>query len=130
MNKQLEHLCKAIEKHRDLMWDAEKYIWEHPELGFKEWQTHAYLKENMEKLGYTLKEAGDIPGFTAEIDTGKEGPTVVVIAEMDSIVNFSHPACNEKILLFAVVCILQFPNRHPVKMKISGETVNFFQQFG
>ncbi|MBR5231171.1 MAG: amidohydrolase [Clostridia bacterium] len=96
MNKQLEHLCKAIEKHRDLMWDAEKYIWEHPELGFKEWQTHAYLKENMEKLGYTLKEAGDIPGFTAEIDTGKEGPTVVIIAEMDSIVNFSHPACNKE----------------------------------
>lgn len=96
MNKSMQRLFDAIEKHRDLMWDAEKYIWEHPETGFREWKTHAYLKEQMEKLGYTLKEAGDIPGFTAEIDTGREGPTVVIMAEMDSIVNFSHPECNKE----------------------------------
>ncbi|MBQ1946961.1 MAG: amidohydrolase [Clostridia bacterium] len=96
MNENLNKLFTAIEKHRDLMWDAEKYIWEHPETGFKEWLTHAYLKEQMEKLGYTLHEAKDIPGFSAEIDTGKEGPTVVIMAEMDSIVNFSHPACNKE----------------------------------
>jgi len=96
MNEHLNKLFTAIEKHRDLMWDAEKYIWAHPETGFKEWLTHAYLKEQMERLGYTLHEAKDIPGFSAEIDTGKEGPTVIIMAEMDSIVNFSHPACNKE----------------------------------
>lgn len=96
MNEAMNKLFTAIEKHRELMWAAEKYIWEHPETGYKEWQTHAYLKKRMEKLGYTLKEAGDIPGFTAEIDTGREGPTVVIMAEMDSIVNFSHPECNKE----------------------------------
>ena len=49
MNENLNKLFTAIEKHRDLMWDAEKYIWEHPETGFKEWLTHAYLKEQMEE---------------------------------------------------------------------------------
>lgn len=96
MNTQMQSLFHAIEKHRDLMWAAEAYIWAHPETGYKEWQTHAYLKENMEKLGYTLHEAGDIPGFIAELDTGRKGPTVVVMAEMDSIVNFSHPDCNKE----------------------------------
>ena len=96
MNEAMNKLFTAIENHRELMWEAEKYIWEHPETGYKEWQTHAFLKEHMEKLGYTLKEAGDIPGFTAEIDTGREGPTVVIMAEMDSIVNFSHPECNKE----------------------------------
>lgn len=96
MKQLLEHICTLVENQRDLMWAAEKQIWENPETGYKEWKTHAYLKGIMESLGYTLKEAGDIPGFTADIDTGIPGPTVCVMAEMDSIVNFSHPDCNKE----------------------------------
>jgi len=96
MEELLHYITKLVENYRDLMWAAEKQIWENPETGYKEWKTHAYLKKTMEALGYTLKEAGDIPGFTADLDTGVPGPTVCVMAEMDSIVNFSHPACNKE----------------------------------
>jgi amidohydrolase len=85
-------LCKWIDKHFDLMDAVEKEIWEHPETGYKEWRTHAYVKQQMEALGYRITEVGDIPGLMTEIDTGRPGPTVAVMAELDSIVNTSHPA--------------------------------------
>ena len=96
MENKLQKMNALIEKHRDVMWAAEEYIWKNPETGYKEWKTHAYLKGVMEKLGYTIREADDIPGFVADLDTGKPGPTVCVMAEMDSIVNFSHPECNKE----------------------------------
>ena len=34
--------------------DALDYIWANPEIGYKEWKTHKYLKDAFEKLGYTL----------------------------------------------------------------------------
>ena len=41
-------LCKWIDKHFDLMDAVEKEIWAHPETGYKEWRTHAYVKQQME----------------------------------------------------------------------------------
>ena len=83
-----------IEKYRQSILDAEDYIWANPETGYKEWKTHAYLKEQFEKLGYNIIEAGDIPGFYTEIDTGVAGPTVAVFGELDALIVPNHPNCN------------------------------------
>lgn len=87
MNKYKEY----VEKHRQLIFDAVDYIWKHPETGYKEWKTHVYLKEAFEALGYQLTEAGNIPGFTTLIDTGRPGPTVAVFGELDSLLCGTHP---------------------------------------
>ena len=84
----------ALEKHRGLVLDALDYIWKNPETGYKEWKTHAYLEEAFAKLGYELTLAGDIPGFTAMVDTGREGPTVAVFGEMDALICENHPECD------------------------------------
>ena len=52
--------------------------------------------EQFEKLGYTLTYAEGITGFTAEVDTGKEGPTLLIMGEMDSIICPSHPESDPK----------------------------------
>ena len=80
-----------VEKHRQLILDAFEHIWKNPELGYQEWKTHAYMEEAFAKLGYELTLAGDIPGFYAEVDTGREGPTVAIFAELDGLVCSSHP---------------------------------------
>ncbi|MBQ8588860.1 MAG: amidohydrolase [Firmicutes bacterium] len=80
-----------VEKHRQLILDAVDYIWKHPETGYREWKTHAYLKDAFLKLGYELTEAGNIPGFTALLDTGRPGPTVAVFGELDSLLCGTHP---------------------------------------
>lgn len=86
----------AIEKNRFLIEDAFDFLWAHPETGYKEWETHKYLKNIFESLGYDLTEAGNIPGFCAEADTGLPGPTLLVFAEMDALVIPSHPEADPK----------------------------------
>ncbi|MBQ3107458.1 MAG: amidohydrolase, partial [Firmicutes bacterium] len=85
-----------VEKHRELILEAERYLWKHPETGFREWTAHAYLTEAYEALGYELTPAGNIPGFTAELDTGRPGPVVAVFGEMDSLLCETHPEADPK----------------------------------
>ncbi|MBQ9756726.1 MAG: amidohydrolase [Clostridia bacterium] len=81
----------AVDKHRSLIFDAERYIWKNPETGFKEYKTTAYLAEKFTALGYELTYADGITGFYTTFDTGKKGPTVLVLGELDSIICPSHP---------------------------------------
>ena len=92
-----ELLYAAVDEYRDLILEAERYIWEHPETGFREWNTHAYLKEKLTALGYTgFVEAGDIPGFYLDIDSGRPGPKIGIFAEMDALLIPEHPQSDPK----------------------------------
>lgn len=90
-----EKLGAFVEKNRAKIIEAEKFIWDNPETGFKEWKTSKYLEEEFEKLGYKLKKAGNIPGFTADIDTGKPGPRILIFGELDSLICTDHPDAKE-----------------------------------
>ena len=89
-------LAHAVDAEKDNVLAAERYIWRHPETGYREWNTHKYLKEHFERLGYTVTEAGNIPGFITELDTGRPGPTLGIFAEMDSLIVPTHPECDPK----------------------------------
>ena len=52
----LQAMLKGVENHRETILAAERHIWKNPETGYREWKTHAYLKEQYEKLGYTVVE--------------------------------------------------------------------------
>ena len=86
----------AVDKHRDSILETERYIWNNPETGYKEWKTHAHLKAKYEALGYEIHEAGNVPGFYVDIDTGKEGPCVLVLGEMDSVICPEHPESDKE----------------------------------
>ena len=95
MNQErVKQLKDIVAGQRDLMFTAERQIWKHPETGYREWKTHAYLKEEFEKLGYQLTEAGNIPGFYTDIDTGRPGPKLLIMGEMDSLIVSTHPECD------------------------------------
>ncbi len=87
----MEKIIKAVEKYRKLILDAESYIWQNPETGYKEFKTTKYLAEKYKELGYELNFAENITGFYTTIDTGKEGPTILILAELDSIICPNHP---------------------------------------
>ena len=92
----METLMKIVESGRDLMFAAERHIWANPETGYREWKTTAYLEAEYEKLGYTLHKAGNIPGFYTDIDTGRPGPKLCVMGEMDSLLVSNHPECDKE----------------------------------
>ena len=97
MNARQEQIVKNVDKHRSLILEAERWIWAHPQTGYTEWEAHNYLVVKYEELGYEVKLAGkipgfgDIPGFWADLDTGKPGPTVAVFGELDALDIANHP---------------------------------------
>ena len=94
MKQSLDTVLQAVEAYQDTILAAERHIWKNPESGYKEWKTHAYLKAKYEELGYTVTEAGNIPGFWTDVDTGRPGPCVAVFGEMDSLIIPTHPECD------------------------------------
>ena len=87
----MENVINAVEKYRSLILEAERYIWKNPETGYKEYKTSKYLAEKFEALGYKLTYADGITGFITRIETGKEGPEVLILGELDSIICPEHP---------------------------------------
>lgn len=81
----------AVEKHRKLILDAERYIWNNPETGYREIKTTTYMAEAFRTLGYDLVMADGITGFYTELDTGRPGPALLILGELDSILCPEHP---------------------------------------
>ena len=86
----MRDIIAAVEKHTQLILDAERFIWQHPETGYKEFKTSAYMAEAFEKLGYDLVMAEGITGFYTVLDTGKPGPEILILAELDSVICPEH----------------------------------------
>ena len=84
-------IIEAVENNRKLILDTERYIWNNPETGYREWKTSKYLAEAFKSLGYELTMAENIPGFYTDIDTGKPGPKILILGEMDSLICKDHP---------------------------------------
>lgn len=90
----MKDLKNAVLRHRELILEAERYIWNHAETGYKEFESSAYMEKVFKALGYELTMAEGITGFYTVLDTGKEGPTVLVLGELDSIICPEHPEAN------------------------------------
>lgn len=88
-----EVMYQTIESYQNTILEAERYIWKNAESGYREWKTHAYMKQQFEALGYAVTEVGNIPGFYVDVDTGVPGPTLGIFAEMDSLIVPTHAEC-------------------------------------
>ena len=80
----MKEIISLVEKYKQLILDAERYIWNNPETGYKEFKTSAYMKNVFESLGYELILAEGITGFYTIFDTGRPGPEILILAELDS----------------------------------------------
>ena len=97
MNSTLKkNILQKTKKYLPHMVEAEQSIWSHPQTGFHEWDAHNYLVEKFLKLGFEVTEVGDIPGFYFDIDSGKEGPAIAILGELDAIILAEHPDCDPK----------------------------------
>ncbi len=92
----MNELNLAVEKHTKLILEAERYIWQHPETGYKEFETSAYMEDTFKKLGYELVLADGITGFYTVLDTRRPGPEILILAELDSIICPEHKDANPK----------------------------------
>lgn len=90
----MNELNAAVEKYKQLILDTERYVWKHAETGYKEFETSAYMAKTFENLGYELTMAEGITGFYTVLDTGKPGPKILILGELDSIICPEHKDAN------------------------------------
>ena len=91
MNK----LFSLADKHEKLIRDAHDFLWANPETGFKEFKTSKYMEEKFIELGYDIVKAENITGFYTTIDTGRPGPTLLILGELDAVICPSHPEADK-----------------------------------
>ena len=84
-------ITAALEAAKETVLAIERHIWQNPETGYREEKTARYLADRFEELGYTLTYADGIPGFYTVVDTGNEGPELLILGELDSVICPTHP---------------------------------------
>jgi metal-dependent amidase/aminoacylase/carboxypeptidase family protein len=47
----VKDLINAVEQYKELILNAERWIWAHPETGYREVETSAYMAEQFRALG-------------------------------------------------------------------------------
>ena len=92
----MQKIFDAVDKYRTLILEAERYIWDNPETGYKEYKTSKYMEDKFSDLGYDIVKADGITGFYARLDTGREGPELLILAELDSIICPAHPDADKE----------------------------------
>ena len=90
----MHKLIEVVPQFEEIMEKAFRFFWENPETGYREWKGHKYLAEAFRDLGYELTEAGNIPGFYTDVVTGRPGPLVLVMGELDALICRTHPECD------------------------------------
>ena len=63
MTERQQQLVQNVEKHRQMILDAERWLWAHPQTGYTEWEAHNYLVEKYEALGLFPHPGWQYPRF-------------------------------------------------------------------
>jgi len=71
-------------------------VFSHPELGFRETYTAGLMVHRLESLGLQPETGLALTGVRAVLDTGRPGPTVAIMGEMDAVVCHQHPAADRQ----------------------------------
>lgn len=71
-------------------------IYQHPELGYKEIRTAGKIKEILESEGIPYQDQVAYTGILATIDSGKPGPHIGLICELDGVPTLNHPYANQE----------------------------------
>ena len=48
MKEQYKKYTELVDKHKQLILDTERYLWKHPQVGYKEWEATEYLVRQYE----------------------------------------------------------------------------------
>lgn len=89
-------LVESVEENKDEIIRIGEEIYKNPETGFKEFNTAGIVMNRFKEMGLNFTSLEEYPGVKATIDTGREGPSVAVVAELDSVICREHPDCDKE----------------------------------
>lgn len=82
---------REIDRRRDQMIRVAKTMLAHPELGYREVRTAALVRDELQKLGLTVREQLALTGVDGTLAGRTPGPTVAVMGELDSVTGRESP---------------------------------------
>jgi amidohydrolase len=80
----------AIDSRSTKLIDLSKDIWDHPESGFREHRSADLVAKFMQGIGLEAREHIAITGVIAKVETGRPGPHIAVMGELDSLIVPEH----------------------------------------
>ncbi|MBL7165864.1 MAG: amidohydrolase [Dehalococcoidales bacterium] len=84
-------VCREIDSRGEEIIAVARTIMENPEPGFREKKTSRLVAEKFSELGITYRDGLGITGVKGIVPGGREGPTVAVLGELDSLIVPGHP---------------------------------------
>ncbi len=91
-----QRVSSQIDKDRDSLIALSKMIYDNPETGYREVKTTRLLADALSQLGLDVETEIAVTGCRARANQKKNGPKVVVMGELDSVVCPNHPHCDPK----------------------------------
>ena len=91
LEKLKTEVCAAIECRKDEVIEIGETIWENPEIGFKEIKTSRLVAKQLKSLRLPCREGLAVTGCRADFDSGRAGPTLAILGELDAIILPAHP---------------------------------------
>jgi amidohydrolase len=85
-----------IDRQREETLGIAQRILRNPELGFKEVATARLVADRLRFLDIPCRTGLAITGVKGVLDTGRPGPTVAVLGELDSVLVYDHPHANRE----------------------------------
>ncbi|MGL6120855.1 MAG: hypothetical protein ACRC0V_10145 [Fusobacteriaceae bacterium] len=85
-----KRVLEAIETNKELIIEIGREIYKNPELGYKEFKTTEKVVKFLSELRLSVKDKIAVIGCKAVIDSGKSGPNISILGELDSVVCNDH----------------------------------------
>ena len=80
----------AIDTHADSLTALSKSVLQEPETGFREFKTAEKVETWMRSAGLSPRTGVAVTGVVAKVDTGRPGPHVAVMGELDGLIVPQH----------------------------------------
>lgn len=130
-----EKILQTIDAFRDDIIRCGEYVLAHPELGYKEFQTAAFVRSEFDKLGIPYESGLAVTGVKGCVGAKNTGLNICIIGEMDAIRCYGHPhadpqtgaahACGHNAQIAAMLGAAYGLVKSGVLEKLNG-TVTFF----
>ena len=82
--------CAEIDRANHELFDFGDEIFDHAELGFKEFRTATQFAERLRGFGLEPREGLAITGVKAVVESGRPGPRLGLLGELDGLVVPDH----------------------------------------
>ena len=98
-----KEIFSIIDKNAEKIISIGRTIWQNPEPGYREYKTAELVAGFFRELDLPVREKLALTGVRADLTTGKPGPTIAVLGELDSLILPGH-CCSDKVTGAAHAC--------------------------